>query len=296
MNEQKINQEEIEKKYKISWSQYRLWSKCPHKHHLIYRMDEPRDPPSKFTDYGTCVHNTAEDWFTEIKNGLVPDFDIPNRFLLHFMNIAMPNQVNKIYMPAQSFKKEEIKEWANAGKESCIELIKFIEEKYIKNGWEIFSPEHQLFLPIHSNWEKYFFNGFVDLIIKKDDKYKILDYKSCSWGWGKDKTSDPGVIGQIQAYAHFFMTQHPELVSELSQIETSYILVKRTVPSGVRIEELGVQTSQEVINEILEKFNSMIDFLERGAHPYWGTINGECSSYGGCRFVGTDKCKFGKSK
>jgi hypothetical protein len=293
--EENNNSLEIQKKHKISWSQYRLWKNCPHKHWLIYREDEPRDPPSKFTDYGTCIHNTAEDWFREIQSGLVPDFDIPHRFLMHFMNIAMPNQLNKVYSPLQAFKKDELAEWVRAGKESCIELIQFIENKYLKNGWEVFSPEHDLLTPLDEEHHKdYYFNGFVDLILRKGDKFKILDYKSCSWGWGKDKTSDPNVIGQVQAYAHFFFKQHPELVKDIENIETSYILVKRTVSTGFRIEELGVQVTDSVIEEILNNFRNMIDHLEKGTHPYWGTINGECSSYGGCKFAGTPKCKFGR--
>lgn len=273
---------------KISWSQYRLWRKCPHKHHLIYREGEERDPPSKHTDYGSALHNTAEDWFSLIQEGKTPDFDPRARFIQHFVSITRPNQEGKIYQGNGIFKKGEISEWAEIGKESIEELLAYVKANF--PGWEIFSAEHDLMTPISDKYPEYWFNGFVDLILRRGDEFYILDYKTCSWGWGKDKIGDPYTMGQIQAYAYYFMRQHPDLVQNISQFKAAYLLVKKTAKSGARIELLGVPVRKQNVDEIQNGLDSMILALQEGRHPARGMTNGECTAYGGCRFMGTEKC------
>jgi ATP-dependent exoDNAse (exonuclease V) beta subunit len=58
-------------------------------------------------------------------------------------------------------------------------------------------------------FEGYKFKGFVDLVIKTpDDKYHIIDWKTCGWGWDSRKRSDPMVTYQLTLYKHYFAKKH----------------------------------------------------------------------------------------
>ena len=73
---------------------------------------------------------------------------------------------------------------------------------------------------------KWHLKGFIDLVIKtEDDKYHILDWKSCSWGWDAEKRSDKLVTYQLTLYKKFFCKKHN---IDPKNVETHFGLLKRT--------------------------------------------------------------------
>ena len=100
-------------------------------------------------------------------------------------------------------------------------LVKYFED------YEVFSVEEKLFQKINDfSLDKYKFKGYIDLVIKTPDgKYHVIDWKTCSWGWDRDKRNSKLVTYQLTLYKKFFCEKHnidPKLV------ETHFALLKRT--------------------------------------------------------------------
>ena len=109
--------------------------------------------------------------------------------------------------------------------------------------------------------EGYKFKGFVDLVIKTpDDKYHIIDWKTCSWGWDSRKRSDPMVTYQLTLYKHYFAKKHN---IDPKNIETHFALLKRTakknnvemfrVTSGPRKTENALNLLLKAVYNISKK-------------------------------------------
>ena len=98
----------------------------------------------------------------------------------------------------------------------------------------VVSTEEKIYVPIKEfDKEEYFFKGYIDLVIKTpDDRYHIIDWKTCSWGWDARKRSDPMISYQLVFYKHYFAAKHN---IDPSQIETHFALLKRTAKSN-RVE------------------------------------------------------------
>ena len=76
--------------------------------------------------------------------------------------------------------------------------------------FEVVSVEEKLFEPIKDFVEnEYDFKGFIDLVIKtKDEKYHVIDWKTCSWGWDSRKKSDKMISYQLTFYKYYFALKH----------------------------------------------------------------------------------------
>ena len=99
-------------------------------------------------------------------------------------------------------------------------------EKYFED-YEVFSVEEKLFEKINDfSLDKYKFKGYIDLVVKTaDGKYHIIDWKTCSWGWDRDKRNSKLVTYQLTLYKKFFCQKHN---IEPNLVETHFALLKRT--------------------------------------------------------------------
>ena len=65
--------------------------------------------------------------------------------------------------------------------------------------FEVVSVEEELMIPIENS--TMMFKGFIDLVIKTpDQKYHVIDWKTCSWGWDSKKKTDRIINYQIKQY------------------------------------------------------------------------------------------------
>lgn len=268
----------------ISWSQYKIWEKCQHSHWLQYHDGHKLFEPNKFTDFGSAVHETAEDYFGLILEGQEPDFNPEKRFSEHLLKIVGENY--ELYPEKWKFQGSEIEEMVYAGKNCSKELIEFILSDEEFQGWKVHAVEYDLDIPISDNIPEWKFKGYIDLVLEKDGKYYLIDYKTCSWGWGRDKTTDPLVMGQIQAYKHFWMKTHPEIKST-RDVKIAYVLVKRTAKDGKRIQVLKSSAGPKKLAEIQKNIEKMAKTFQKGVHEKTGRLNNQCLD---CAFYNSEKC------
>lgn len=138
------------------------------------------------------------------------------------------------YQKKESVTKEEVIEgFMVAGKHIAGWLIPELNKQF--GNFKVLGIEEKLRLPIPDH-EDYDYLGFVDFIIQtEDEKIWILDWKSCSWGWGTKydnvkrrpgKKSDKMVQYQLTYYKHFYMKKYG--ITDYKAIETAFVLLKRS--------------------------------------------------------------------
>ena len=255
---------------KISYSEFKMWRDCPHKHQLVYKKQLPYYEGNEFTAFGTAIHRVCE-------------------FLIKNQEANPSELFLKIF-------KEEIAETENLlGKSLNHSLIKDMEDQglivsksVLRNfntffkEYEVVSVEEEILEDI-SEFESYGkkFKGFIDLVIKTPDgKYHIIDWKTCSWGWPASKKADPIVNYQLTYYKNYFSKKHN---INLDKIETYFALLKRTAKKN-NVEILRVTSGKKKIGNSLKILENAVINIEKGI-----TIKNRLScKY--CKFYKTENC------
>ena len=163
----------------------------------------------------------------------------------------------------------------------CAQILPAIK-KYFGN-FEVVSVEEQILEPINE-FESYGknFKGFIDMVIKTDkNKYHIIDWKTCSWGWSRDKKSDPMTNYQLTYYKNYFSKKHNIPPKE---IETYFVLLKRTAKKE-NVEVLRITSGLKKTENSLKVLENAVINIEKGT-----SIKNRLScKY--CKFHKTEHCK-----
>ncbi len=255
---------------RISFSELKNWKECPYRHKLVYIDKLPYFEGNEFTAFGTAIHSMCEE--------------------------AIPGKINN---PLEKFNEEfeiELQILKEQGKELDIKLIEDMKNQAIPickqvvpavkehfGNFEVISVEEEVLEPIRE-FDSYGrnFKGFIDMVIKTpDNKYHIIDWKTCSWGWSRDKKSDPMTTYQLTYYKNYFSQKHN---IDPKNIETYFVLLKRTAKKE-NVEVLrvtsGPKKTQNSLN-ILE--NAVINIEKRNYIK--NRLN--CKY---CKFYKTESCQ-----
>ena len=126
-------------------------------------------------------------------------------------------------------------------------------------GYEIVATEYEL---RHKINEKYDFLGYIDLIVKHEEQYYIIDHKSSGLGWSESKKNDKMTVYQLVLYKHFYAEENG---IELDKISTRFILFKRDSEEKKKDVEFVEATSGKVrIKNALRMVDRMIKNIEGG--------------------------------
>ena len=129
------------------------------------------------------------------------------------------------------------------------------------------------------------FKGFIDLVIKTpDQKYHVIDWKTCSWGWDSKKKTDRIINYQITLYKNFFASKHN---IDPKNIETYFALLKRTAKTN-NVEIFRVTSGQKKTDNALNLLNKAVYNITRNNHI---KNRLSCTSGYGCEFYKTKYCE-----
>tara|TARA_B100000131_G_C18106521_1_gene608044 strand:+ start:1216 stop:1731 length:516 start_codon:yes stop_codon:yes gene_type:complete len=162
----------------------------------------------------------------------------------------------------------------------CDNILSSVLEKF--GNFEVVSIEEPLLEDI-TDFESYGrkFKGFIDLVIKTpDEKYHIIDWKTCSWGWDSRKKADKIINYQLTMYKHFFSRKHD---IDPKKIETYFALLKRTAKKE-NVEIFKVTSGQKKINNCLTTLEKSVINMEKGI----AIKNRLSCKY--CKFYKTENC------
>jgi ATP-dependent exoDNAse (exonuclease V) beta subunit len=126
------------------------------------------------------------------------------------------------------------------------------------------------------------FKGFIDLVIKTpDEKYHIIDWKSCSWGWTRDKKNSKMTTYQLTYYKNYFCQKHK---IDPKFVDTYFALLKRTAKKE-NVEIFKVSSGDKKTTNSLKLLENAVINIERKV-----SIKNRLScKY--CKFYKTEHCE-----
>jgi hypothetical protein len=279
---------------RVSFSQYSMWSSCPHQYKLSY-IDDLRESSSNIHSvFGSAMHETLQE------------------YLSRCLRISK-SQADK-GMDTKAFLKEKMREFflkeSNEGKDpicSKEELVEFLEDGNLildyfqkpKNFNNFFSLKDDELVaieqPINTKIsENVNFLGFIDFIVrsKTTGKYRITDFKTSTKGWSKYQKSDPIKNTQILLYKKFYAEMLK--ISE-NMIDVEFIILKRKVSENAdyhipRISRHVPASGKPSINKAWKGFTEFVDNVFNADGSYRTDVNffkKPSKLCGWCEFYGT---------
>ena len=254
----------------ISYSELKTWAECPYKHKLNYIDRVKKFIGNEFTAFGRALHDVCENIvMTEHRDVSGEDyFDASFRKEL------------------KNLQEEELDKKLVINMQQQAHLIIPQIEPYLKahfGSYEVVSVEERLYedvdfvRPIERK-----FKGFIDLVIKTDDdKYHVIDWKTCSWGWDAKKRSDRLITYQLTLYKKFFCEKHD---IDPDNVETHFALLKRTAKKD-NVEIFRVTSGARKTENAKKLLSDAVQHIEKQNYVK------NRKSCGLCEFNNTEFCK-----
>ena len=261
----------------ISFSELKNWCKCPFYHKLVNLDKMKAFMGNEHTSFGTAMHSSCE-LILEGDNNLD---NLKKNFELTFLK-----ELQRVSRDTgQKFDKELVQDMRVQGKIVMPFIYPALEEYF--GDYEVFSIEEKIYEPISEYAEHdYSFKGFIDAVIKTPDgKYHIVDWKTCSWGWGAKKRSDKMVTYQLTLYKNFFAAKHN---IDPDKIETHFALLKRTAKKN-NVEIFRTTSGPKKVSNAV---NLLLKSLYNITNENFIKNKSACQDqYGNwCEFYGTEHC------
>jgi ATP-dependent exoDNAse (exonuclease V) beta subunit len=254
----------------ISYSAFKIWNECPHKHKLSYIDRIKGFEGNEYTAFGSALHSVCEHALTD------ETLDTKAYFQSQFLEElkSLPENI------LENLNKKMIKEMRVQGDTLAPLAIPALREHF--GEIEVISVEEQLYEVID---ETFNFKGFIDLVIKTPDgKYHILDWKTCGWGWQPKRKSDAMTTYQLTFYKHYFAQKHNV---DPKNIETYFALLKRTAKKD-NVEIFKVTSGKKKTENALNLLNKALHNIKKDFHP---KNRSSCQTpFGPCEFFNTKHC------
>jgi|TARA_A100001011_G_scaffold284121_1_gene294560 ATP-dependent exoDNAse (exonuclease V) beta subunit len=251
----------------ISFSALKNWDFCPFYHKLTYIDKVKIFQGNVYTAFGTALHDTCEN--LALNEGL--------NYKNHFKD-SFKQEINKLNEIPEDQNKL-ITEMYDQGIELASMILKALSLKFPE--YKVFSAEEKIIEELKDSEIPYDYKGFLDLVIQTpDNKYHIIDWKSCSWGWNIEKKTDRITTYQLTYYKNFFCQKHN---IDPTQVETYFGLLKRTANKN-KVEFYRVSSGPRKIKNALNILNKAVYNIHNNNHP---KNRLKCSK---CEFNKTEWC------
>lgn len=257
---------------RVSFSQYSMWSNCPHQYKLAY-IDDLRESSSNIHSvFGSAMHETLQEYISRclrISKSQADKNMNTKEFLKEKMREFFLKESNDGQNPICS--KEELVEFLEDGN---LILDYFQKSKNFNNFFslkddELIAIEQPINTKILNNVN---FLGFIDFIVKSKSsgRYRIIDFKTSTRGWTKHQKSDPIKNTQILLYKKFYA----ELLNISEDIiDVEFIILKRKVSENTdytipRISRHVPASGKPSINKAWKGFTEFVNsvFDENGEY------------------------------
>ena len=253
----------------ISFSELRNWKQCAFYHKLTYIDKIAGFVGNEYTAFGRAIHDSCEKLLLEGDNGKMYSF-----FMKKF-----EKEIEQLLIKEVDLKQNLVDQMVSQGENILPYIIPQIQEYF--GEFEVISTEEQLMVPLE-DVEGYKFKGFIDLVVKTpDDKYHIIDWKTCSWGWDSRKKAEPMVTYQLTLYKHYFAKKHN---IDPKNIETHFALLKRTAKKN-NVEVFRVTSGPKKTENAL---NLLLKAVYNISQKRFIKNRLACK---GCEFYKTEHCK-----
>lgn len=233
----------------ISYSEFSLFNQCAHKHLLEKYLKLVEQDMSIHLFFGNAIHYSIEE---TLKNGYGTKKRVET-FRERFTKDMIQN------MKDTSDFKNNLDDFLAQGEN----ILKILDVERIFEDYTIVSVEE----PLYENlYEKFFFKGFIDLVLrnKKTGRYLIVDWKTSGEAWDVDKKIKEIIFLCQMRFYKFFWGRKNNV--PLSEIDCKYIVLNRL--KDKRKKDGGFGELQEVViessyREIFESIKTLAESMKK---------------------------------
>jgi len=238
----------------VSYSECSDWIGCSFRHLLKHVKKIDLDKRGTATIVGTAFHSCVE----ARANGLEPD---RAKILA-----VVRNELERVTDPEErdGFDAEANVERAIV---MSVEAMEFLSAKF--PGWKLRKTEENLYEAIALDVAQHpdtAFKGFIDLVIEVPHKkhgtvFWIIDWKTSSRPWGKDKLMDPRVTSQLALYKNFWATRAnvPH-----DRVKCAFIVVVKSAKAGKLCSLIPMSVGPTSSKRVLTVLNNFVGSVKRG--------------------------------
>ena len=242
----------------ISYTQFSLWSECPHKWKLQY-IDKIKQPPNIYFSFGTAMHETLQEYLELMFNKgqqHADEFDAHSDFQERFTRLYKEDVDTR--MGGKHFStKEQLIEFSNDGLEIIDFFLRHRQEHFQKHGWELLGIEMPILTPPHEDYPDILLMGKLDLVMfnKTTHQVVIWDIKTSTRGWTKWDKQNKLKTSQMAIYK-----------IPVENIDCRYFIVKRKIPDNPkyavmksRIQKFEPSSGKTTQNRIVNGIRSFVE-------------------------------------
>ncbi len=274
----------------ISYSEWKNWSICPYYHKLTYIDKVKQFQGNIYTAFGKALHTLCEETLTKTEQYK------SSEKIITLLKEEFVKELKALPVEEQQRANNDfnLREWMDKGIEIIPDLYRTLVNKFGKLGedWHVLAAEEKLYEPIpeFTDAEKKF-KGFIDLVVmsEKDKKVHLIDWKTCSWGWKREKKSDKTLAYQLVFYKHFYAQKYDV---EPKDLECHFVLLKRTAKPGSKVEFVRVTAAKKRTQDAMKALTTALYNItnERYIKNRNSCVN--CKQRpGACEFYRTEHCK-----
>ncbi len=243
----------------VSYSQFSMWSKCPHQWYLTYVEKKQPYQASIHTVFGTAFHETLQQYITVMyeQSGAAADkMDLESLFQERFREVYASE-----YKAAGTHftNAEEMADFFDDG----IAMLKWIKARRNKiftiRRMKLLGIELPLLLKVANN---IYYKAFIDFALYDEDlnKVYIYDIKTSTRGWSDSEKRDDQKTAQVLLYKEYFAKQFGW---DVEQIEVEFFIVKRKIYEKAeypipRVQSFKPASGKTKRRQTIERFEDFI--------------------------------------
>jgi CRISPR/Cas system-associated exonuclease Cas4 (RecB family) len=234
----------------VSYSEVSEWARCSWKHKLKHIDKITLDEPSPYLVFGASLHEACE---SLLQNRTYDAEKLKAQLTAEWIK----------YKDHKNFLQWPLIKAINEASSILDEILPFMDATF--PNWKLFeTAEIKIYEPIASNPE-FFFKGFIDFVISVPNAsgttFWILDWKTSSRGWFKDKKSDQILLSQIVLYRHHFTAM--QNTDEL-EAKCGFIVLNRSGKPGKKCELVKVAAGPVTVLRALKMVENAVTSIKRG--------------------------------
>jgi len=269
----------------ISYSEWIDHQTCQNFHRLKHIERLGGNTWGEHLTFGTCTHDTCEyvvlEEFLERCEGHTWAYN-KAEVEAHFLKNFRAGVKELIVASKGSLNKKTIVDLSEQGPGFLPHVVPALKKKFGED-YQVVDTEYELYheiSPEHKN-----FKGFVDLALFARERYPILDWKTCSWGWPSRKKGDKLTTYQLVFYKHFFSEQYQV---PFDSIDTYFGLLKRTAKKN-RVEIFESKIGKRKRDNALAALLKSIEQIQAG--DSCKNRKSCMGTWGPCAFFNSEHCK-----
>lgn len=166
-----------------------------------------------------------------------------------------------------------------------INILEHVNEAF--EGYETLTSEELLYEPLEINSEHQF-KGFIDVVLRKDNRIVIVDLKTSPSAYMFQKYLDPIKSYQLSYYKNYYASKHN---IPLDSIDVLFIVLEKNPTSKRPIQFIPQSSGTKKIHNALQVLNNTLGLVNNERYPKNRTQCYDEKTKIRCPYYQTEFCK-----